>query len=69
MSLVLLLSGVTGALVACDWLRVALVKNFTDVAASQFGTAAPAVIAAAAGLAVIMWGVPKLIGFFKRTAK
>ncbi|WP_288265845.1 hypothetical protein [uncultured Bifidobacterium sp.] len=47
----------------------ALVKNFTDVAASQFGTAAPAVIAAAAGLAVIMWGVPKLIGFFKRTAK
>ena len=47
----------------------ALVKNFTDVAASKFGSAAPAVIAAAAGLAVIMWGVPKLIGFFKRTAK
>lgn len=47
----------------------ALVKNFTDVAASQFGTAAPAVVAAAAGLAVIMWGVPKLVTFFKRTAK
>lgn len=47
----------------------ALVKNFTDIASTQFNGAAPAVIAAAAGMAVIMWGVPKLIGFFKRTAK
>lgn len=46
-----------------------LVKNFTDVATQQFNGAAPAVIAAAAGLAVIMWGVPKLISFFKRSAK
>lgn len=46
-----------------------LIKNFTDAASTQFYGAAPAVIGAGAGLAVIIWGVPKLVSLFKRTAK
>lgn len=46
-----------------------LISKFTDAASTQFGSAAPAVITAGAGLAVIVWGVPKLISLFKRTAK
>lgn len=46
-----------------------LISKFTDAASTQFGAAAPAVIAAGAGLAVVVWGVPKLISLFKRTAK
>lgn len=42
--------------------------TFSDMA-SQFQSAAPVVIAAAAGIVLVTWGVPKVIGFFKRTAK
>lgn len=46
-----------------------LVSSFTDAVGTQFAAAAPGVIGAAAGVAVVLWGVPKLIGFFKRSAK
>lgn len=46
-----------------------LIGNFTSQAGTQFGAAAPGVITAAAGIALILWGVPKLIGLFKRAAK
>lgn len=46
-----------------------LAKNFTDAASTQFGAASAAVIAAGAGIAVVVWGVPKLVSLFKRIAK
>lgn len=46
-----------------------LISKFTDPASAQFGAASAAVIAAGAGIAVIVWGVPKLVSLFKRTAK
>lgn len=46
-----------------------LVSSFTDAVGTQFAAAVPGVIGAAAGVAVVLWGVPKLIGFFKRSAK
>lgn len=46
-----------------------LVSSFTSAVTTQFGAAAPAVIGAAAGIAVVLWGVPKLIGLFKKNAK
>ena len=46
-----------------------LVSSFTDAVGTQIAAAAPGVIGAAAGVAVVLWGVPKLIGFFKRSAK
>lgn len=42
--------------------------TFSDMA-NQFQGAAPVVIAAATGIVLVTWGVPKVIGFFKRTAK
>ena len=42
--------------------------TFTDLA-NQFQGAAPAVIAAAAAVVLVTWGVPKIISFFKRSAK
>lgn len=46
-----------------------LISSFTGSVGTQFAAAAPGVIGAAAGVAVVLWGVPKLIGFFKRSAK
>lgn len=46
-----------------------LVSSFMSAVGTQFADAAPGVIGAAAGVAVVLWGVPKLIGFFKRSAK
>lgn len=46
-----------------------LIPKFTDAASTQFGAASAAVIAAGAGIAVIVWGVPKLVSLFKRIAK
>lgn len=46
-----------------------LVSSFTGPMGTQFAAAAPTVIGAAAAIAVVLWGVPKLIGFFKRSAK
>ena len=43
-------------------------STFSDMA-SQFQAAAPVVIAAAAAVVLVTWGVPKIIGFFKRSAK
>ena len=42
--------------------------TFSDMA-SQFQAAAPVVIAAAAAVVLVTWGIPKIIGFFKRSAK
>ena len=42
--------------------------TFSDMA-SQFQGAAPTVIAAAAAVVLVTWGVPKIISFFKRSAK
>ena len=42
--------------------------TFSDMA-SQFQAAAPAVIAGAAAVVLVTWGVPKIISFFKRSAK
>lgn len=46
-----------------------LVSSFTSQVGTQFAAAAPGVIGAAAGVAIVLWGVPKLIGFFKKSAK
>lgn len=46
-----------------------LVSSFTGPMGTQFAAAAPTVIGAAAAIAVVLWGVPKLIGFFKHSAK
>lgn len=46
-----------------------LVSSFTGPMGTQFAAAAPTVIGAAAAIAVVLWGVPKLISFFKRSAK
>lgn len=46
-----------------------LVSSFTSTVGTQFAAAAPGVISGAAAIAVVLWGVPKLIGFFKRSAK
>lgn len=45
-----------------------LVSSFTSEVGTQFAAAAPAVVGAAAAIAVVIWGVPKLIGFFKKAA-
>lgn len=45
-----------------------LVSSFTSAVGTQFAAAAPGVVGAAAAIAVVIWGVPKLIGFFKKSA-
>lgn len=36
---------------------------------TQFVGATPAIILGAIGVAAVLWGAPKLIGLFKKTAK
>lgn len=45
-----------------------LIGTFTNDVSTQFMAAAPGVITAGAGIAVVLWGVPKLICFFKSSA-
>ena len=56
------------ALADATTLTTLIGTTFSDMA-SQFQGAAPAVIAGAVGVVLVTWGVPKIISFFKRSAK